>query len=250
MRITITFLFLLLSLASYEQGFDYQKDFKPMLANTKDTTGNLSYKKLLDRFIANDSMMRPYEVLALMIGFTGQPEYQPYDDMVTEKAIFDLNDQGDYEEARNESSTYLATHPVSLRILKEKSYSLHQLKQRDSAEYYIDLVDKIMAAMKFSGNGRDPETPMFALGLADGEHYTLNKGMAIGSKGTGTNKSKQFMEIIDAIKEDGDHISLFFLIQHAADVHNASLIPKQKKSGKKKSKSTKEIQEEKPAGGS
>ena len=195
--------------------FDYQKDFKLILAKTKDSSSNLGYDKLLARFKANDTSMSKYEVLALMIGFTDLPDYKPYDDIDIEKEIFVLNDNGNYEDAKIEADSFLSAHPLSLRVLKEKSYSLHQLKKADSAVYYMDLVHKITLAMLFSGNGKTPESPIFALGLADGERFIENVGMTVGNKGTGENKAGTYMELVDAITDEGDHKNMFFIIQHA-----------------------------------
>ena len=214
---------------------------------TKDSTNNLYYDKLLPRFYANDTFISRYETLALLIGFTDQPDYKPFDDIDTEKEIFDLNDHENYEDALTEANAYLATHPLSLRVLKEKSYSLHQLKKKDSADYYMDLVHKIMRAMVFSGNGKTPETAIFALGLADGERFTENAGMTIGNKGTGENKSGAYMELIDAVTDDGEHKNLFFVIQHARNKVNGENNEQGgfMKGGKKSKKKTKKDKEQK-----
>lgn len=197
-----------------QNNFNYQRDFKPILAMTKADSA-LNYDKLLSRFKANDTSLSKYETLALLIGFTDQPDYKPFDDIDTEKDIFLLNDNSKYDEALEEANSYLATHPVSLRVLKEKSYSLHQLRKKDSANYYMDLVTRIMSAMLFSGNGKTPETAIFSLGLSDGERFAENIGMVVASKGTGETKTGLYMQIIDAANDEGVHSNLFFIIQHA-----------------------------------
>ena len=251
MKNIFTTLSLCCCLGSFGQtGFDYQKDFKPILAKTKDSTTTIGYDKLLARFKANDTTMSKYEVLALMIGFTDQPDYKPYDDIDIEKDIFVLNDNGNYEDALAEADTFLSAHPLSLRVLKEKSYSLHQLKKADSAVYYMDLVHKIMLAMLFSGNGKTPESPIFALGLSDGERFIENAGMTVGNKGTGENKTGTYMELVDAITDEGEHKNMFFVIQHARNKVSGSDKPDNnfkkgsKKSKKKESKSKKQITED------
>ena len=248
MKIFFTAIFLLTGLTAFEQAtFNYQKDFKAILAKTKDSSGILSYSRLLARFKANDSTLTRYETLALMIGFTDQPEYKPYDDLDAEKDIFVLNDNGHYEDAMMEADTFLATHPLSLRVLKEKSYSLHQLKKGDSSNYYMDLVQKIMLAMLFSGNGKTPETPIFALGLTDGERFTENAGRVVSNKGTGENKSGLYMQLIDATNDENEHTNYFFLIEHARNkMYGNDEIADDKKGSKKiKKKSKKETRKEK-----
>ena len=218
MKSFFTPIILLLCSTTFAQGsFDYAKDFKVMLGKTKDTSNDLSYNRLLKRFISNDNSMTRYETLALMIGYTAQTDYRPFDDLVTEKDIFILNDNGNYQEALQEADPYLATHPLSLRVLKEKSYSLHQLKKADSSDYYMDLVHKIMSAMLFSGNGKTPDTPIFALGLTDGERFMENAGYLVGNKGTSKSKTGLNMQLVDGSNDEGTHVTLLFVIQHAID---------------------------------
>ena len=218
MYIIFPLIFLMLSLPSFEQTtFDYQKDFKTILSKTKDSASVLAYNKILSRFQANDTSLSKFETLALLIGFTNQPDYKPYEDLDNENGIFLLNDNGNYEDALNDANIYLSTHPLSLRVLKEKSYSLHQLKKGDSALYYMDLVHRIMLAMKFSGNGKTPDSPIFALGLTDGERFIENLGKTTGNKGTGKNNSGNYLELVDAISDEGDHQNMYFIIQHASN---------------------------------
>lgn len=222
MRVLITCIFLLLAKTSFEQAappvpFNYQRDFKVILEKTKDKTSDLYYQKLLIRFLNNDSSLTRPEILALMIGFTEQRQYKPFKNMATEQEIYDLNENGEYEEALDMSKTYLQTHPLSLRILKERSYAYHQLRRKDSADYFMNQVDKIMGAMIYSGKGKTPETAIFSLGLIDGEHFINNVGMTPAHKTTTSPKSKVLMYIVDALSDEGTHTDYFFNIQHARD---------------------------------
>ena len=96
MRVIFISLLLLLCATAYEQtppvspAFNYQRDFKTILEQTKDKTSDLYYQKLLIRFLNNDSSLTRAQTLALMIGFTENQQYKPYEDMGTEQAIFDL----------------------------------------------------------------------------------------------------------------------------------------------------------------
>lgn len=258
MRIIFSSMLLLLSITAYEQApppFNYQRDFKTILEQTKDKTGDLYYQKLLIRFLNNDSSLTRAETLALMIGFTENPHYKPYDDMATEKEIFDMNDGGDYEGALDESKTYLQKHPVSLRILKERSYAYHQLRKKDSAQYFMDLVDKVMGAMIYSGKGKTQEAAIFSLGLIDGEHFIENVGMTVANKTTTSPKSKTLMYIVDALSDEGTHTNYYFAIQHARDKMNEEDIgeapvikPKKGKKPKKDNKPAKAVKDSIPAG--
>ena len=197
--------------------FNYQRDFRMILDKTKDKGSDLYYQKLIIRFLDNDSSLTRAEILALMIGFTEQRNYKPYKNLAVEQEIFDLNEEGDYEEALSMSKTYLQKNPLSLRILKERSYSYHQLRKRDSADYFMNQVEKIMNAMIYSGKGKTPETAIFSLGLIDGEHFINNVGMTPANKTTTSPKSKVLMYIVDAMNDEGVHINYYFNIQHARD---------------------------------
>jgi hypothetical protein len=219
--------------------FVYKRDFKPILEQTQDKNSPLFYQKLLIRFLDNDTSLSNAETLALMIGYTEDPHYKPFEDMDAEKEVYDLNDEGNFDDALVKGKAYLQKHPLSLRVLKEVSYTYHSLQKEDSANYFMDLVDKVMNAMTYSGNGKKPETPIFSLGLADGEYFIPNIGMKILNKDTDWNKDNLFMEIIDASKSGDDHINYYFLIQHAKekiddDKVNESSGKKKKKDDKKK----------------
>lgn len=239
---SILLLLLAVKLHSFGQEvFDYKKDIKIILAMTKDSASPLSYSKLLPKFLAKDTSMHGYQMLALLIGFTDQEAYNPYEDIETEKSIFDLNEAGNYEDALDQSAAYIKKHPLSLRILKERSFAFYQQKQQDSADYYMDLVDKIMEGMAFSGKGLTADKPMFALGLDDGEHFMKNVGMVITNRATGNNQRGDFMEIVNGMKEDGSTKIMYFLIQHAynkMDGDYSEVSTKKPKKGKPKKEKT------------
>ena len=253
MRSLFIFLLLLPGLSAYEQAatpvaFNYQRDFKSILEKTKDKTSDLYYQKLLIRFLNKDSALTRAETLALMIGFTEQRAYKPFKNMATEQEIYDLNENGEYEEALDMSKTYLQTHPLSLRVLKERSYAYHQLRKKDSAQYFMDQVEKIMGAMIYSGKGKTPETGIFSLGLIDGEHFINNIGFTPAHKTTSSPKSKVLMYIVDALSDEGTHTDYFFIIQHARDKGDEEEItdeppvkkPSKSKKDKKDKKDTKD----------
>lgn len=208
---------LIISLKSFGQTtFSYKDDFKKVLAKTKDQNDSLFYDKLLNRFTANDTTLTDFEVLALLIGFTGKPEYKPYQDLDIEREIYKLNGEKKYQEGLDSANKFLKTHPLSVKTLFEKSYSFHKLEQKDSAQYYLYQGRRIFKAMYFSGDGKTPENPSFALGPADGQDYIRKfVGGKIGIMGSGRDKSGNFLDILEAKFDDGQTIKLYFVIQHA-----------------------------------
>jgi hypothetical protein len=208
--------------------FSYKKDFKNILDSTMESGTALYYNNLLDRFLKNDSTLSKYETLALMIGFTENSYYKPLEDMEIEQEIFDLNMDGQYQEAFDKAVKYLQNHPVSLLVNREASFASQKISKayqnqfimdtavmyQDSAIYFMALNDKLMEAMIYSGKGRTAETPIFSLGMADGEHFIPNVGYEIESKDTEWNRNGDFLEVITAI----DNLTtkkFYFVIQHA-----------------------------------
>lgn len=197
--------------------FNYKRDYKLILEQTKDSTSRLAYDVLLARFKANDTTMTDYEVLALLIGFTAKEDFKPYGDLGNETAIYSLNEKRKYRNALDTASAFLEKHPLSQQAIIEKSYSFEQLGYDDSSKHYRYQFTRIMKAMEFSGDGR--KKPMFALGPADGQNYiTIYLGQEIGIMGSGSDADGNFMDMLDVHPSDGaPSYTLKFIIQHAMD---------------------------------
>lgn len=241
--------------------FNYHKDFKNIIDSSQNNESRLYYHRLIKRFLDNDSSLTKYETLALMIGFTENPHYRPLEDMEKEQEIFEHNKNEEFQTAVVKSRRYLPTHPLSLLVLREISYAYQQLSKdyarnfvmdtaimfQDSGKYFMDLNDKIMEAMIFSGKGKTPETPIFSMGLADGEYFIFNVGYKIESDGvketkdTEWNKDGDFVEVITALTDNVNARKFYFVIQHAKkkiddDKANELAAQKAKKTKKKEPK--------------
>ena len=218
MKNILTTILLAATLTAFGQTtFNYQNDFKTILVRTKDTKDKLSYDKLLKKFKSNDTTMTNYEVLALLIGYTDKPDYKPYQDLDTEREIYNLNGEKKYKEALDKANKFLKTHPVSLKTLFEKSYVFHKLGKEDSASFYLSKGRQIIEAMRFSGDGKTKETPIFALGPADGQDYISKNGATIGIMGSGKDSKGNFLDILEAKLDNEKTLTLYFIIQHATD---------------------------------
>jgi hypothetical protein len=217
MKSLLTLVLVLMALVtSAQKTFNYKKDFKDILEKTKDPNDKLNYNTLLKRFSLNDTTLTDYEVLALLIGFTGKPEYQPYSDLDKEREIYKLNGDGKFQNSLDSGMKFIKTHPLSVKTLFEISYSYHKLDKEDSAKSYLFKGRKIFKAMYFSGNGKTPETPTFALGPADGQDYLYKFAAAgIGTMGSGSDSDGNFLDILEAKFKDGETITLYFIIEHA-----------------------------------
>lgn len=206
-------------IASAQTTFYYHNDFKKILAQTKDPNDKLYYENQLKRFSANDASLSDFEVLALLIGYTDKKDYKPYADLETEREVYRINDEGEFKKGLKEANKFLATHPFSIKVLFEKSYSYYKLGNEDSAAYYSSQAKRIFMAMDYSGDGRSSETPMFALGPADGQEYIRKYlGAGIGTMGSGRDKNGDFLDMLTVMPDDGSaSYRMNFIIQHATD---------------------------------
>jgi hypothetical protein len=204
--------------ANAQTSFNYNSDFKTILAKTRDTASELSYTRLLKRFNKNDTTLSNFEVLALMIGFTDKEEYKPYADLETTTAIYSLNDNGKFEQAMAKADSFLSTHPLSVKALYEKSYAFHKLNNQDSAAVYLIRGIRIFKAMRYSGDGKTVDTPMFALGPTDGQDFIHKAlGASIGTMGSSRDKAGNFLDMLEAEYKDGKTAMFYFIIQHATE---------------------------------
>lgn len=196
--------------------FNYHNDFKKILSETKDSTSNYFYNRLLERFKVNDSTMSDSEILALLIGFTEKPEYKPYKDIFTESEIYKLNGEKKYREAISQGGTFLISHPLNVKTIFEMYYGYRKSGLTDSADFYLYQGLRILNIMNKTGDGRTPETAIFALGPADGQEFIYKFLDAdIGTMGSGSDKHGNFVDMLEAKFDDGTRKMYYFVIEHA-----------------------------------
>lgn len=224
---------ILLALLLVNQGgfaqvtFNYKNDYEKVLARTKDEKDKLFYDKQIIRFKANDATLTDFETLALMIGFTGKPEYDPIKDSFKETIIYELNAKKEYEGASRMADKELKMNPLSLKGIYGKSYALLKLEQKDSANYYAKQWQKILKAMFFSGKGTSMADPTFSLATNDGaEFIQLFVGAKIDAKRTEKNKESQSIEIYEATIDNKKKLTLYFMVDHAVKKFKQESKPK------------------------
>jgi hypothetical protein len=208
---------LLLENNAMAQPFSYSRDFPILQKRSLDQTDSLYFPRLLQRFQANDTTLADGEVLALLVGFTNDPHYNPYEDLDISRRVRRLNAQEDYKAGLALADSFLLTHPVDQLTLYEKAFALYELGKEPVKSKYLDQYIAIMSAMESTGDGRSPATAIFALGPADGQDYIhKHLGRQLGRMGSGYDKDHHFLDILDGISEDGkDTVTYYFNIDHA-----------------------------------
>lgn len=196
--------------------FNYKNDYEKVLARTKDKNDKLFYDAQIKRFTSNDATLTDFETLALMIGFTAKPAYNPTKDVFKESIIYELNANQKYAEASQMADKEIKANPLSLKGIYGKSYALLKLQQKDSAAYYAKQWQKILKAMFFSGKGTSMSDASFSLGPDDGAEFVqMFIGAKVGKKRTERNKDLQSVEVYEATLEN-KKLTLYFMVDHAA----------------------------------
>jgi hypothetical protein len=217
MQKQLTILFIALGFFINAQStFNYKTDFKTVLNKTKDPKDKWHYDKLLKRFKKNDSTLTNADVLALLIGFTIKPDYRPYEDLIEEKKIYDLNAEGKYEDALIKADEFIKTHPLSIKVLFERSFAYYKARMEDSARIFSSQGNKIFKAMKYSGNGQSLQSPIFALGPEDGQEYIIKYlGSGFGLNASLKDENANSVEAIEVVSKVREPYNVYFVIQHA-----------------------------------
>lgn len=212
---------LLGTVSAQAQRFDYRRDYTRLLERSRKTSDSLSYDRLLPRFLQHDPKLTVYGMLCLMIGYTGRPEYRPYETLATEKLVLQRNNDTQYREVIAIADTFLARHPLNQQVILEKAFAFHQLGQHDSAAFYKAQFGRIMAAMDWSGDGHTPDHAMFAIGPRDGRNFIDKYYHAdLGRSGNAEDSEGNFCDMLEIkFRKEGkeQRMVFYFVIQHAVN---------------------------------
>lgn len=211
-------LFILSFLESFTQEFNYQKDFETILSRTNDSNDSLFHLELKQRFNRNDTTLSDFEVLALLINFTQNEFYQPYEILNNESKIENLVSEGEYDSAIRLCDSLLINHPYNQAILFEKALSHFAINQSDSSDFYRYKFNRILDAMAYSGKGTSTEDAIFSLGSMDSHSYIIRRlSQEIRQVGAGQDQQGNMIDIIETFKDGEGTRLMHFQIQHAVN---------------------------------
>ncbi|MFC4816802.1 hypothetical protein [Flavobacterium sp. GCM10023249] len=125
MKLKITLFLVSISSFLYSQSpldsikqFNYKNHFELILKETKNEKSDYSYSKQLKKFI-NDEPQTNFEVLTLLIGYSDNENFTPYIDiLITDKEIYDLNEDGKFNEAIAFGNKALLTNPFMIKVMR------------------------------------------------------------------------------------------------------------------------------------
>jgi hypothetical protein len=164
---------------------DYSKitDFEKLAKQTKDKKSEFYYSTLLDKF-NSDSSLTDEQVYFLLIGFTQQEEYKPYGQEADQ--VYQLNSQGNFNEAISKANELLKTNPLLPSLYKELIYAYRKEGNQTLADNNQKKMQSILNAMLYTGDGTC-DKPYVVFWVR--EEYTLLKYLdykKTGAVNTGT----------------------------------------------------------------
>lgn len=196
--------------------FNYKKDFKKIQIKSQKGFDDFYYEKLFKRYNRNDSTLSNQEMLALLIGYTARPEFKPYENVFKSKDNKPADNLNVRDEI-NKALTINKSNPFELENILKLGYLYMTNSQEDSAKYYVFRAKKIFKAMRFSGDGKTKETPMFSLGPYDGKYFVESfLGKNVFLRGSTYDSSNQLLEIVKTDSTEAGNF--YFIIDHARQI--------------------------------
>jgi hypothetical protein len=198
--------------------FKFTRDYESILKATKDSKNKLFYDDLFKRFEKADTTLTDYEMIALQIGYTDNPNYWPYQDVELEREIWDLNANKEFDKAKKLLDTLLTNNPFSILGHKEMNYIYRKLGNKELEDIYFKKFNMIVESVLSTGRGTSYESSWFTLSPADGQWIIkIALKQSICFTGSGYDENGNFHDILGISNADTDEcIKLYFNINPAS----------------------------------
>jgi tetratricopeptide (TPR) repeat protein len=165
------------------------------------------YQTLVGRYLADDKTLSPQDMYMLIIGYSRQQTYNPfnYNDITEMKMIAGH----DLDMAISKGKSLIESNPINPTLNKELMYYYRKKNDTEQADKYLNRVKQFFNGVLYSGNGTC-ERPYVSLWAK--EEY--NMITYIGYKPTDTHAmgscAGKMAEIIDAITPDQKTEQIYF----------------------------------------
>ena len=214
MKQKLPFIILLLSINILSaQNFDYQRDFKKLVEQSKDSESPNNYEKLKGAFLKKGEDFTSEQVVALMAGQTASGFYDAYG-MVEEERLYQVATTFPSDTIHKYGTPFLELYPVNFSL----NYGLWKTYEKDNdkenAAKFKKRFESIAAAILSTGDGTRKK-PYFVISPIDGQVLIkLYYKKEIGMMGSGRDSNGNFLDILEMV--DGKKTkSLNFVIAHA-----------------------------------
>ncbi|MFB9865291.1 DUF4919 domain-containing protein [Rufibacter immobilis] len=142
-------------------------DLTKVYSAIEDKDSPFYYPHLLERYMANDSMLTFFDFHHLYYGYTKQPGYTPYGRGMGELAAMKMVEQGRLDEAKELLLQEYAQSPFSLNIIFRLG-SLADMRQEPAeARMWLLKFSGLLRTILDSGDGRSEESAWVVISAQD-----------------------------------------------------------------------------------
>ncbi|PZX95228.1 DUF4919 domain-containing protein [Flavobacterium aquariorum] len=177
--IILTAILIITFTKTYAQEISFKvPDYELIKKNIQDKKSNYYYPKLLERMIANDTLLTNEDYRHLYFGYVFNPKYDAYfrspdEEKLSKYFTSDSIYEKDYDEIIKLSEHSISLFPFDLRQMNYLGYIYHLKGDDVAAKKMSNRFQSILEAILSSGNGEQCETGMHVISVSH-EYVFLN----------------------------------------------------------------------------
>ncbi len=194
-------------------------NFDSLKALLIDNTYKNNYQSLLERFLADDKSLKPEEMYLLIIGYTKQSSYSPfnYNDISSLKITASHN----LDSAIKMGKEIINTNPINPSLNRELMYYYRLKNDTVSANKYLYRVQQFFNGVLYSGNGTC-ERPYISLWAKEEYNfidYLGYKRTDVYSMGVCAGQMAEILEAINitTAKREVIHFNIKLIYLHSVE---------------------------------
>ena len=155
-----------------------------------------NYQNLSARFLADDTTLRPDEMYMLIVGYSRQPFYNPfnYNDILEMRMMANH----DVAQAIEKGLELTKTNPLNPTLNRELMYYYRRTNELLKADKYLNRVKQYFNGMLYSGNG-SCDKPYISLWAKEEYNFITYLGLTSTDNHSMGMCAGQMAEVIDAI---------------------------------------------------
>lgn len=153
-------------------------DYELIKKNIQDKSSDYYYPKLLNRLVANDSLLTNEDYNHLYFGYVFDPKYNVFSQSPDEEKLSvyyrsEKLDEKDYDKIIQLAEHSLSVYPFDLRPMNYLGYIYHLKGDEVAAKNISKRFNKILEIILSTGNGLKCETGFHVISVSD-EYILLN----------------------------------------------------------------------------
>lgn len=153
-------------------------DYESIKKEIQDKASKYYYPKLLNRMVANDSLLTKEDYAHLYFGYVFDPKYNvfyksPDEEKLSEYYRSEKLDEKEYDKIIQLAEHSLSVYPFDLRPMNYLGYIYHLKGDKVGAKNVATRFNNILGTILSSGNGLKCETGFHVISVTD-EYVLLN----------------------------------------------------------------------------